>query len=399
MPSAAGNHDLDFDAPTDSDSFDTFRREFGPEYYSFEIGDVHFVVLDDVKYPCGEEDNLDGLHSFCVTDTNYNGVITERQLEWLKNDLEHVPKHKLIFLQFHIPIHSFIDMNLVKHSIDNTVELYEALGCVRSANGLFLPQDCERKVVSLSGHTHTTENMYPGEDFEGWRVALDSGDLAAGRSPGPNPFHQMIIGAASGTWWAGDLNVNGNPEGLQRLGSPKGYVIWEFNGSDYVETYKASEMPIEKQMSIDFSTPAFRTWFNSLRDWFTGETSPGNEDAPPENIYTLPDTKAVLKTALSETFLTANVWAGTRVSKVNAYIKGYPKMEMTRTQPGIGENILETLDPYALKRQMMVARHAYATTKDARANGFELFRGSNRTLSSLADAVDGAIVVFSHMFF
>ncbi|MEZ5582758.1 MAG: metallophosphoesterase N-terminal domain-containing protein [Candidatus Competibacteraceae bacterium] len=46
-----GNHDLDFDAPDDDHSFDTFRREWGPEYYSFDIGDVHFVVLDDVKYP------------------------------------------------------------------------------------------------------------------------------------------------------------------------------------------------------------------------------------------------------------------------------------------------------------------------------------------------------------
>ena len=99
--------------------------------------------------------------------------------------------------------------------------------------------------------------MYPGEDFEGWHVVLDSRDLAAGHSPGPNPFHQIIIGAASGTWWVGDLNINGNPEGLQYLESPKGYIIWEFNRSDYIKTYKASEMPIEKQISIDFSTCTF----------------------------------------------------------------------------------------------------------------------------------------------
>src|SRR5918999_201144 len=40
-----GNHDLDFDAPSDAHSFDTLRREWGPPYYSFDIGQVHFVAL------------------------------------------------------------------------------------------------------------------------------------------------------------------------------------------------------------------------------------------------------------------------------------------------------------------------------------------------------------------
>lgn len=93
-----GNHGLDFDAPSDDHSFDTYRREWGPTYYSFDIGDVHFIGLDDVRYPCTpEEDNQDGLHgdgNQCDTpDTfpTYNGVLTERQLQWLRNDLEHVP--------------------------------------------------------------------------------------------------------------------------------------------------------------------------------------------------------------------------------------------------------------------------------------------------------------------
>lgn len=201
----AGNHDMDFDAPDDAHSFDTFRREFGPEYYSFDIGMVHFIIMDDVKYPCGPEDNLDGLHDFCAEDAgrpDYTGAISERQLTWLKNDLAHVPKDKLIHLHFHIPIHSFIDQNLVKHGVANVVELYETLGCHRSKDGYFYPEDCERKIVSSHAHTHTTENIRPGEDFEGWSTALDAGHLK-GRSPGPPPFHQVILGAGGGSWWTG----------------------------------------------------------------------------------------------------------------------------------------------------------------------------------------------------
>lgn len=67
---APGNHDLDYDAPSDADSFDTFRREWGPTYYSFDIGEVHFVILDAVKYPCLPEDNEDGLHPFCDDPVN-----------------------------------------------------------------------------------------------------------------------------------------------------------------------------------------------------------------------------------------------------------------------------------------------------------------------------------------
>lgn len=206
----AGNHDLDFDATDDKHSFDTFRREFGPEYYSFEIGMVHFIVMDAVKYPCGPEDNLDGLHDFCERRPerpDYTGMITDRQMTWLKNDLAHVPKNKLIHLHFHIPIHSFIDQNLVKHGMANAVELYEALGCHRAHDGMFYPEDCERKIVSSHAHTHTTENIRPGENFEGWSTALNAGSLSH-RSPGPPPFHQVILGAGSGSWWSGRWRRN-----------------------------------------------------------------------------------------------------------------------------------------------------------------------------------------------
>jgi hypothetical protein len=42
-----GNHDLDFGA-SDVASTSTFRSRFGPTWYSFDRGAVHYVVLDDV---------------------------------------------------------------------------------------------------------------------------------------------------------------------------------------------------------------------------------------------------------------------------------------------------------------------------------------------------------------
>ena len=46
---------------------------------SFDIGRVHFVVLDDVRYPCNGVDD----HEFChpAAKPAFNGVIHARQLE------------------------------------------------------------------------------------------------------------------------------------------------------------------------------------------------------------------------------------------------------------------------------------------------------------------------------
>ena len=45
-----GNHDINFDAEDDEHSDETFESVYGPSYYSFEWGPVHFLVLDDVKW-------------------------------------------------------------------------------------------------------------------------------------------------------------------------------------------------------------------------------------------------------------------------------------------------------------------------------------------------------------
>ena len=357
----------------------------GPEYYSFDIGKVHFVVLDDVKYPCTpEEDNLDGLHgngNQCDTpDTNptYNGVITERQIAWLKNDLALVPKNRLVVLNMHIPIYSFIDQNLARQMVDNVVELYEAVGCRRSEDGkTFRPEDCERPVLALSGHTHTNEQIRPGETFQGWEETLDSGLLPPGRAVGASPFPQIVVGAGSGAWWSGDFDGEVIPESWQRLGAPRGYYIFEFDGNRYKDTFKATGKPIEKQMSLDMLTPEFVEWFAALRDW--RNSGPEPEAAPPVNINDLPDTKIVTLDGLDETYLSANLWNGSRDSEVYAIFDDRDPIEMERTQPGEGENILETLDPFALKRQMQIARHAFVSDSgEPRANGFELFQGSTR---------------------
>ena len=167
-----GNHDLDFDTDSDQHSFDTFRREWGPEYYSFDIGNVHFVVLDNVRYPCNGVDD----HPFCdpAESPTYNGVIHDRQMAWLANDLANVPEDKLIVLMAHIPFQTFTDNTAAKHQTDNFAEMAEIIG--------------DRPALGLAGHTHTTENLLPGVGYDvvfdttGHRSGVPTAAEPSGRS-------------------------------------------------------------------------------------------------------------------------------------------------------------------------------------------------------------------------
>ena len=72
---------------TDLTSTLTFQRRFGPRYYSFNRGAVHYVVLDDV---------------FWYGD-GYIGYLGEDQLTWLANDLALVEPGTPVIVATHIP--------------------------------------------------------------------------------------------------------------------------------------------------------------------------------------------------------------------------------------------------------------------------------------------------------
>lgn len=362
-----GNHDMDFDAADDAHSLDTFKREWGPTYYSFDIGQVHFIVLDDVSYPCTPDQNADGLHGFCdnpESNPQYNGIITQQQMTWLKNDLARVPTDKLIVLNMHIPPQVFIDMDASKHQLDNALELYDLLGYGPSNNP-------KRPALTLSGHSHTLENIRPGEVYAGWENAL--GD----RSPGAPPFPQIVAGAACGSWWSMDFDANGIPMSYQRLGAPRGYLVLEFDGNTYRDTFKATGYAADKQMTLSVHSPTFTTWADALIAWMR-KSADERSKKPPVNVNDLPDTKIILTDEISESYLMANIWNGSADSTVSLQIDHRPPIMMTRTQEGDGEETMDVYDPFALRMQLYSYRYsARSKSGNDRAQGFELWTGAH----------------------
>src|SRR5690606_30186050 len=76
-----GNHDINYDAGHDHHSDETFERVFGPSYYSFDHGPVHFLVLDDIEWLVNEDGK-----------GRYRGGLGKEQMEFIKNDLAMIPE-------------------------------------------------------------------------------------------------------------------------------------------------------------------------------------------------------------------------------------------------------------------------------------------------------------------
>jgi hypothetical protein len=189
-----GNHDLDLEARSDEQSAKTYRQQFGPTYYSFNRGDIHYVVLDDVFYMGGSN--------------KYIGYVTENQLQWLEQDLALLKQGTTVVLSLHIPTNTGEARRAGKEEkpdsvVTNRKQLYKLLAPFT--------------VHILSGHTHMNE-------------CWEAGNIT-----------EHVHGTVCGAWWSGPICTDG---------TPNGYGVYEVTGSDVRWYYKASGKPKEHQMRI-----------------------------------------------------------------------------------------------------------------------------------------------------
>ncbi|MDF2157407.1 calcineurin-like phosphoesterase family protein [Algoriphagus sp. CAU 1675] len=201
-----GNHDQNYDVTSDELADETFEAHFGPSTYSYNVGKVHFIILDDILWP-DPRDNQ-----------SYWGGMRPDQLQFVKNDLQFVPKDHLIVLAMHIPLSeegdSFRD--------EDRQFLFDVL------------KDYPY-TLSLSAHTHLQK-----QDFffqkDGWAQST--------------PHHHYNVGTTSGDWYKGVLNVKGVPVSTMRDGTPKGYALIDFDGNSYKVRYQVAGKSSDYQMEI-----------------------------------------------------------------------------------------------------------------------------------------------------
>lgn len=194
-----GNHDYDYKATNDRDAESRFMDYIAPTYYSFNLGKVHYVVLDDID--CS---NYDG-----TTSRDYEKRVSTGQLSWLAKDLSHVGKSVPLVVVMHAQVFypSQTDGFKVDHDVLNTTQLLNVL------DGY--------KVHFITGHTHMNYNVTPDDAVTGGREV-----------------YEHNTGAICGSWWwSGYLTpgVHLSPDG-----TPGGYAIWSVNGTDMEWMYKAT---------------------------------------------------------------------------------------------------------------------------------------------------------------
>jgi hypothetical protein len=231
-----GNHELNLLAPDDVHSLETFKRFFGPTYYSFDFGRAHFVVLDNIEYK-GRGDTSDPAN--LRGSGGYEARFGKRQLAWLERDLEHVPKEKLLFLAMHAPLRTYT--GVPDHPAANTQDRKKLFSLLRDRPNLY----------AVAGHTHTTEHHYFGRD-DGF--------------PGPGEFHHHVLTTVSGSWWSGPIDERGIAVADQRDGTPNGYHVLEIDGTQVRVRYKAAGMPDDFQMRIVLDVAHYRDRPEALRD-------------------------------------------------------------------------------------------------------------------------------------
>ncbi len=308
-----GNHELNLLAADDRYSLETFKRYFGPPYYSFGYGGAHFFVLDNIEYQGnGRSDPGDVRGS-----GGYIAKFGKRQLQWLKRELSYIPEDALVFLAMHSPLETY-----VADSPGVTTE---------DRRELFRLLSGRPNLYAVAGHTHTTEHLYFGE-ADGFR--------------GPGEFHHHVLATVSGSWWSGPFDEAGIPTTWQRDGTPNGYHILEVDGAQAAVRFKGAGRPADYQMRIMYDVAHHGLRPDGLRDFRHGELFDGR--------------MSLAQVAAASVLV--NLFDGGPKSKVYFSVDGRAEQEMARRvriDPMILESFTRNQDTKKSFVQAMPSSHLF----------------------------------------
>jgi len=169
-----GNHDFSAVVYNPLEASKEFVSHFGPLDYSFNRGNAHIIVMNNV---------------FNYGVTSYNWGFSEEQINWLKSDLKHVPKDKMLIVSVHVPV-------LASTKMERKSQFLEAISSYN-------------EVHIVSGHWHVNKNII-------------NTDLNV---------YEHITGATSGVLWNRVIN---------KCGAPNGYGVYEISGNKMKNWYYKS---------------------------------------------------------------------------------------------------------------------------------------------------------------
>lgn len=246
-----GNHDHDMCKDGDFNTVIEYVKDIAPTYYSFNIGDVHYIVLDDILCT-----NVGGAAS-AKPERAYKSEVTDEQLKWLAKDLFFVSKTTPVIVTSHAPVYKETKKN------ENTYYLNNSETLISKFKGY--------NVDFVTGHTHVLYNV---------------------DKPSESIYEHNAGAVCASWWWSGYLTPGIH---ICTDGAPGGYSVWDITGTDKKWRYKGTGRDANEQ---------FRSYdLNNV--WFTVE-----KDAPKVPAALKSDfekyTKAYPKNSDNEVLI--NIW-------------------------------------------------------------------------------------------
>lgn len=210
--SIPGNHDNDPYVADDFLSENAFRINIGPTYYSFNAGNIHYVMMDDTIF------NNKGASQGTIGNVqDYTQGFTNDALKWLRADLDAVPAGSTIVFGNHIQYTS-----RPAQASDGTFAFNYAMPAEfrEELQDLFASYN----VHIVSGHTHVNYTN---------RIA-------------DNILEHNTCGVCGTWWWTGyysknkcRINGDGSPSGYRVFeGSDNGEIKWKYKAVARSEDYQ-----------------------------------------------------------------------------------------------------------------------------------------------------------------
>lgn len=250
-----GNHDHSIAYDNEQEALIDYRRNLGPNYYSFNIGNVHLIALDNIECITDQE----GLTVGSFNSHKYKVVIPDEQMQWLKKDLAHVSKDKIVFAFMHSTWHNNPGTKSYSSgfNLDNGEELHSLLNTYKETH-------------VFSAHTHLMWNVKDENTYE----------------------HNA--GAVCAAWWVSGYLSPGIH--IAKDGAPGGYHIVKINGRNVSWQYKGIDLPLSTQ---------FRTYDRNMID-LSPEKNVPNANAKHRAEYEESAKEWLTKGEANEVYI--NVW-------------------------------------------------------------------------------------------
>lgn len=177
-----GNHDHQSGAGDDDyHATQYYVDHFGPTEYSFDIGNAHIIVADNIDYSGSDAAGSGGFNKI-----NYKERFSGETFHWVKEDVANVAdkRNKIAIFCTHSPF-------------------YNSPGNGEGVKSLLYAFN---EVHLFSGHIHNLTNYY----------------MLGNKAAGGRTLVEHNIQSLCGMWWLGGISPNG---------TPAGYGVYTFEGA------------------------------------------------------------------------------------------------------------------------------------------------------------------------